>query len=59
MTFELETLFEYAKNNNLTDRKLASLLKIHYNSIYNWRHGKTEPSALAKVRIKEFLIKSL
>lgn len=59
MDFQLKTLFEYGKKNKLSDRQLASFLGVHYNSIWNWRHEKTEPSSLAKVRIKEFLIKSL
>lgn len=59
MTYQLKTLFEYARKKGLTDRALASSLDVHYNSIWNWRHGKTEPSTLAVVRIREFLIKSL
>jgi len=59
MSFELTALFEYAKNNGLTDKKLSELLGIHYNSICYWRSGKSRPSALAKIRIRDFLIKSL
>lgn len=59
MIFELKTLFEYASKKGIADNKLASLLGVHYNTIYYWRHEIAKPSALARVRIKEFLIKSL
>ncbi|MBA7496132.1 hypothetical protein ES702_06730 [subsurface metagenome] len=59
MTYQLKTLFDYSRKKGITDRKLASLLGVHYNSIWNWRHEKTEPSTIAKVIIRDFLIKSL
>lgn len=59
MTFQLKTLFEFTSKKGIHDNKLAALLGVHYNTIYYWRHGKAVPSALAKIRIKEFLIKNL
>jgi len=59
MTYQLKTLFDYARKKGLTDRALASSLDCHYNSIWNWKHEKTTPSTLARVRIRDFLVKNL
>ena len=50
---------EYKQKNKLSDRKIAQLLGVHYNSIYAWFTLDQDPSALAKAKIQQFLIKNL
>jgi len=57
--YQLQLLFGLSRRKKLTDRKLAEILGVHYNSVSGWRTGKSNPSALAKIRVKEFLIKNL
>ena len=59
MTYQLKTLFNYARKNRITDKSLASSLGVHYNTIYYWRKGINEPSAIARIIIRDFLIKNL
>jgi len=55
----IESMREYQEKNKVSDRELSRLLGVHWNTIYNWRHGLFKPSGLAEKRIREFLIKNL
>jgi len=58
-TYQLKMLFGYTKRKGISDRKLAALLGIHWNTVHYWRKGKNEPSAIARVIVRDFLIKNL
>ena len=55
----IESLKDYRDDHKLSDRAIAKLLGVHWNSVYNWFSGRERPSTLARARIKEFLIKNL
>ena len=58
-SYLIESLKDYMKKNRVSQRKMAKLLGIHYNSVWNWINYKQDPSPLAKSKIREFLIKNL
>jgi len=58
-SYLIESLKDYKKKNKLTDREIARSLEVCSNSVYNWRNYRVEPSALAKSKIREYLIKNL
>jgi len=58
-TYLIESLKEYKKKHKLSDRKLAKLLGVHYNTIYAWFTLDSNPSELAKSKLQQFLIKNL
>lgn len=53
----LKRLFERKKRYELTDAELSVKLGVTSMQISRWRRGKSLPSPLAVVRIKEFLNK--
>jgi|GEM_PF-3525132 len=58
-SYLVESLRGYKRKNKLPNWKIAESLGVHQNSISNWLTYKVEPSALAKAKIKEYLIKNL
>jgi len=55
----IESLRDYRDDKGMSDQKLAKLLGVHYNSIYNWLTLGKNPGTLARQIIKRFLIKNL
>jgi len=58
-TFLIKSLKEYKDKNKLSDRELSRRLGVHWNTIFYWFHDMYQPSAMAKAKVQEFLIKNL
>ena len=55
----IKSLMEYKEKNKLSDHKLAQLLGVHHNTIYNYFTLNKNPSKLAQAKIQDFLLRNL
>jgi len=52
---EVEALRKFKKDSGWSYEKIASLLGVEGQSIYNWLKGVYKPSRMAKEKIRKFL----